>query len=437
MTQETKHITLSQLQSRIKDGINNCIPFPIWICAEVSEIKVNYSGHCYLELVEKGGKNQVPKAKVNAVIWKSSYFALSSYFSSSTGSDLAIGMQVLVKVVVNYHELYGLSLVVSDIDPRYTLGDMEREKQKTIQQLKADGIYDMNQSLELPYKLQKIAVVSSRNAAGYQDFMMEIDSSIFKFDITLFDAFMQGNGAEESIIGALELIVNSEEEFDALVLIRGGGSQSDLACFNSYRLCSHLAQMPLPIIAGIGHDKDQSVADLVAALSLKTPTAVATYLVESISDLYETLIDRERLLSEKTKYILDINKQQLNNNAHLIHSTYSDLTRKVEVKLASLTGDIKRMSDNLIMTRLNRVEFLSESLSHKSKLILNREQNRVNNCVNLIDSRRPESILSLGFAIVSQKGKAVKDSNGIDVGSEVNITLSKGSINAKITKINN
>ncbi len=437
MTQETKHITLSQLQSRIKDGINNCIPFPIWICAEVSEIKVNYSGHCYLELVEKGGKNQVPKAKVNAVIWKSSYFALSSYFSSSTGSDLAIGMQVLVKVVVNYHELYGLSLVVSDIDPRYTLGDMEREKQKTIQQLKADGIYDMNQSLELPYKLQKIAVVSSRNAAGYQDFMMEIDSSIFKFDISLFDAFMQGNGAEESIIGALELIVNSEEEFDALVLIRGGGSQSDLACFNSYRLCSHLAQMPLPIIAGIGHDKDQSVADLVAALSLKTPTAVATYLVESISDLYETLIDRERLLSEKTKYILDINKQQLNNNAHLIHSTYSDLTRKVEVKLASLTGDIKRMSDNLIMTRLNRVEFLSESLSHKSKLILNREQNRVNNCVNLIDSRRPESILSLGFAIVSQKGKAVKDSNGIDVGSEVNITLSKGSINAKITKINN
>ena len=437
MTQETKHITLSQLQSRIKDGINNCIPFPIWICAEVSEIKVNYSGHCYLELVEKGGKNQVPKAKVNAVIWKSSYFALSSYFSSSTGSDLAIGMQVLVKVVVNYHELYGLSLVVSDIDPRYTLGDMEREKQKTIQQLKADGIYDMNQSLELPYKLQKIAVVSSRNAAGYQDFMMEIDSSIFKFDITLFDAFMQGNGAEESIIGALELIVNSKEEFDALVLIRGGGSQSDLACFNSYRLCSHLAQMPLPIIAGIGHDKDQSVADLVAALSLKTPTAVATYLVESISDLYETLIDRERLLSEKTKYILDINKQQLNNNAHLIHSTYSDLTRKVEVKLASLTGDIKRMSDNLIMTRLNRVEFLSESLSHKSKLILNREQNRVNNCVNLIDSRRPESILSLGFAIVSQKGKAVKDSNGIDVGSEVNITLSKGSINAKITKINN
>ena len=437
MTKEIKHITLSQLQTRIKDGINNCIPFPIWICAEVSEIKVNYSGHCYLELVEKGGQNQVPKAKVNAVIWKSSFFAISSYFTSATGSDIAIGMQILVKVTVSYHELYGLSLVINDIDPTYTIGDMEREKQKTIIKLKEDGIYDMNHSIDIPDSIQKIAVISSKNAAGYQDFMMEINSSIFKFDITLFDAFMQGNGAEESIIAALEAIANSDEEFDVMIVIRGGGSQSDLACFNSYRLCSHLAQMPLPIIAGIGHDKDQSVADLVAALSLKTPTAVATYLVESISNLYDTILDKERLIREGCRSILDLNKQRLNNNAHLIHSTYSDLTRKVEVQLALLLGDIQRMSENLIMTRLNRVEHISETLSHRSKLIINRERNRVVNCENLINSRRPEAILSLGFAIVSQGGKAVKSSQGIEVDTQINITLSKGSIDAKITKINN
>ena len=437
MTKESKHITLSQLQTRIKEGINNCIPFPIWICAEVSEIKVNYSGHCYLELVEKGGQNQVPKAKVSAVIWKNSYTAISSYFRSATGSDLIIGMQVLVKVSVSYHELYGLSLVINDIDPTYTLGDMEREKQKTIQKLKADGIYDMNHFFEIPHATQKIAVISSRNAAGYQDFMMEINSSIFKFEITLFDAFMQGNGAEESIIEALELIASSDEEFEAMIIIRGGGSQSDLACFNSYRLCSHLAQMPLPIIAGIGHDKDQSVADLVAALSLKTPTAVATYLVESVSNVYDTIVDRDRLIREKAKYIIDSNKQQLTNNAHLIQSTYSNLTRSVEVTLASLMGDIKRMSETLVMTRLNRLDFISETLSHRSKLILNRERNRVLNCANLIDSRRPESILALGFAIVSQNGKAVKDSQGIQLNSEINITLSKGSVGAKIIKINN
>lgn len=436
MVQESKHITLSQLQARIKDGISNSVPFPIWICAEISELKVNYSGHCYLELVEKGGRNQVPKAKVNAVIWKSSYGAISSYFSKSTGSELTIGMQILVKVSVNYHELYGLSLVVNDIDPIYTLGDMERQKQQTILKLKEDGVYDMNHSMELPYAIQNIAVVSSRNAAGYQDFMMELDSSPYNFEVTLFDAFMQGNAAEESIIEALEAIASSDEEFDAMVIIRGGGSQSDLSCFDSYRLCSHLAQMPLPIIAGIGHDKDQSVADLVAVLSLKTPTAVATYLVESASNIYNTLEDMERLVQDRAKQILDHNKQRLNNNAHLIHSSYNDLTRKVEIKLTALMGEIKHRSDSIVMSRLSKITYISESIATKSRSILNREHSRVLNCGNLINSRRPEAILALGFAIVTQEGKAIKDSKKIQVGSPINITLSKGSVDAKIIKIN-
>ena len=285
------HISLSELQALIKRGIDNAHPLPYWVTAEISELKVNYSGHCYIELVEKGGANHVPKAKASAVIWRSGYPMIASYFQGATGQVLAAGLKVLVKVVVSYHELYGLSLQITDIDPTYTLGDMERQRQETIRRLRQDGVFDMNRELPLPAAIQRIAVISSRNAAGYQDFMKEISSSPYGFEITLFDAFMQGAEAEESIVRALGEAADRADGFDALVLIRGGGSQSDLGCFNSYRLCCYLAQFPLPVIAGIGHDKDQSVADLVAAVSLKTPTAVAVYLKNGMAEFDAGLDD--------------------------------------------------------------------------------------------------------------------------------------------------
>lgn len=186
------HISLSELQALIKRGIDNAHPLPYWVTAEISELKVNYSGHCYIELVEKGGANHVPKAKASAVIWRSGYPMIASYFQGATGQVLAAGLKVLVKVVVSYHELYGLSLQITDIDPTYTLGDMERQRQETIRRLRQDGVFDMNRELPLPAAIQRIAVISSRNAAGYQDFMKEISSSPYGFEITLFDAFMQG-----------------------------------------------------------------------------------------------------------------------------------------------------------------------------------------------------------------------------------------------------
>lgn len=245
--------------------------------AEISELKVNYSGHCYLELVEKGGANHVPKAKISAVIWRSTYGMIASYFGAATGGQtLCAGLKVLVKALVSYHELYGLSLQITDIDPSYTLGDMELPSAgRRSEQLQRDGVFDMNRELPMPAVVQRLAVVSSRNAAGYQDFMKELSSGPYRFEVTLFDAFMQGAESEESIVRALETVADALDDFDAVVLIRGGGSQSDLGSFDSYRLCCHLAQFPLPVIAGIGHDKDRSVADLVAAVSLKTPTAVA------------------------------------------------------------------------------------------------------------------------------------------------------------------
>ena len=223
-----KHITLSQLQQRIKSVIEQGLPLPLWVVAEIAECKVNYSGHCYLELVEKTeatdnrAANSVPKAQARAVIWRSQYAMLSAYFESQTGSRLAAGMKILAKVTVSFHELYGLSLQITDLDPSFTLGEVERQKQLTIKSQQADGVWDCNREVELPTLVQRLAVVSSASAAGYRDFCQELQHSPYAFRHTLFEAVMQGAAAEESICAALSAIAEREEEFDTVIIIRGG-----------------------------------------------------------------------------------------------------------------------------------------------------------------------------------------------------------------------
>ena len=245
---ESQHITLRELQRRVKSALEGQFALPLWVSAEISEIKVNYSGHCYLELVEKGGDNGVPTAQARAVVWRSNYPRIAGYFEAETGQRLAAGIKILAK-----------ALQITDIDPSYTLGDMERQRQQTIAQLQQEGVWDMNREAPMPAVVQRVAIVSSANAAGYQDFCKELARSPYRFELTLFDAFMQGEAAEESIIEALCNVAARPEKFDAVVLIRGGGSRSDLNCFNAYRLCAHVAQFPLPVVTGIGHDKDTSV----------------------------------------------------------------------------------------------------------------------------------------------------------------------------------
>ncbi len=430
-----EYISLSELQSLVKQRLDESFPFPYWVTAEISELKVNYSGHCYLELVEKGGDNQVPRAKANAVIWRSTYGALSAYFSATAGTPLAVGMKVLLRVTVNYHELYGFSLVVSDIDPLYTLGDMERQRQETIRRLQEDGVYDMNRSLEMPLVVQRIAVVSSRNAAGYQDFMKELGASGYAFAVTLFDAFMQGNDAEASIIAALETVAERCEEFDVVVVIRGGGSQSDLACFNSYRLCCHLSQFPLPVITGIGHDKDQSVADLVAAVALKTPTAVAGYLVDRMAEFDAYLDSLQEELLQSSVAVLDAEKRRVRTAGLSLSQTAGQLTRNLEVRLERLSGEIARRRDAALMRRTATLESLDAQLRDRVRTLLERQRVRLEHAVGLTDGRRPERILALGFAIVRSEGRAVKESARLTVGSQIDVTLARGSVTAEVTDV--
>ncbi len=434
MAQES-YISLSELQRRIKSAVEESFPLPMWVAAEIAELKVNYSGHCYLELVEKAepspargtkvgsggalmgvssGGSSVPRAQVRAVVWRSQYAMLSAYFEAETGSKLAAGMKILAKVIVTYHELYGLSLQITDIDASYTLGEVERQKQQTIKQLQQDGVWDMNREVAMPMLVQRLAIVSSASAAGYRDFCNELRSGGYAFAVELFDAVMQGAAAEESVCAALEAIAARQEEFDAVVIIRGGGSASDLSCFNSYRLCSYVAQFPLPVLTGIGHDKDTSVADMVASTPLKTPTAVAAWLVDRMARIDAWLDDSMQRLVELAVVA----------------------THRERLRLEMYSADVAKLA----MLRFERerayLQMSREMLLSAVERTIEREKLKVNMAQEIVEARSPQQILRMGFAVVRSNGKAIRSTECVAAGQKLTIELGQGELVAEVESIN-
>ena len=416
MTAPVQHITLSELQRHIKQALEGALPLPVWVVAEVSELKVNYSGHCYLELVEKSeparGGTPIPRAQARAVIWRQQYAMLSAYFEAETGSRLAAGMKILAKVLVSYHELYGLSLQITDLDASYTLGEVERQKQMTIAQLQADGVWDMNREQELPLLTQRVAIVSSAAAAGYRDFCNELQQGGYAFRTTLFDAVVQGQAAEESICAALAAVAERQEEFDVVVIIRGGGSASDLSCFNSYRLCSYVAQFPLPVVTGIGHDKDTSVADMVAHTPLKTPTAVAAWLTERMARLEGWLTDAAMHLSELAV----------------------KATQREQLRLERMAGEMARLGGTYCERARSRMAMLGEQLRSEVARFIERRAMFLQVAESSVEARAPEKILRLGFAVVRCDGRAVTRAEGL-AGREVDIQLAEGKLKAEVKNL--
>lgn len=416
MTAPVQHITLSELQRHIKQALEGALPLPVWVVAEVSELKVNYSGHCYLELVEKSeparGGTPIPRAQARAVIWRQQYAMLSAYFEAETGSRLVAGMKILAKVLVSYHELYGLSLQITDLDASYTLGEVERQKQMTIAQLQADGVWDMNREQELPLLTQRVAIVSSAAAAGYRDFCNELQQGGYAFRTTLFDAVVQGQAAEESICAALAAVAERQEEFDVVVIIRGGGSASDLSCFNSYRLCSYVAQFPLPVVTGIGHDKDTSVADMVAHTPLKTPTAVAAWLTERMARLEGWLADAAMHLSELAV----------------------KATQREQLRLERMAGEVARLGGTYCERARSRMAMLGEQLRSEVARFIERRAMFLQVAESSVEARAPEKILRLGFAVVRCDGRAVTSAKGLK-GREVDIQLAEGYIKAEVKNL--
>ncbi len=408
-----KALTLRELQLSIKSALTERFPLAVWVTAEISELKVNYSGHCYIELIEKNQGDSLPKAQCRAVIWRNSYAMISSHFSSQTGQNLGAGMKVLVRALVNFHEIYGLSLQITDIDPTYTIGEGERQRQLTIAQLQKDGVWDMNREQPMPTLLQRIAVISSANAAGYQDFCQELDRCGYYFSRHLFDAYMQGAGAEESIIAALEAVATSDIEFDAVVIIRGGGSTSDLQCFDGYRLASHVAQFPLPIIAGIGHDKDVSVVDMVAAQSVKTPTAVATMLAERSAQL----------------------EAWLDGAALMLHDAATSITRSHLLRLEQLTTEVKGCAEKMIEAQRVKVDSFEQALPERAEQLLAMQRTKIEGLEATIELHSPLHLLRLGYAVARIQGAAIHSASDIAVGQSVDIELFDATLSAEIKKI--
>lgn len=409
---EPRHITLRELQRAVKRTLEAEFELPVWVSAEIAEIKVNYSGHCYLELVEKGGANGVPTAQARAMIWSSNYPRIAARFEHETGQRLAAGLRILAKALVSYHELYGFSLQISDIDPTYTQGDMERQRQQTIRQLQEEGVWEMNRQLAAPAGVQRVAVVSSANAAGYRDFCKELEKSPYRFSLTLFDAFVQGAEAENSIVEALGRIALRQEEFDAVALIRGGGSVSDLNCFNAYRLCAHVAQFPLPVITGIGHDKDTSVADMVAFAALKTPTAVAGWLTERLAGVdgsfdFLALRLRDATLGE---------------------------THAATLRLQRVADELRRTVGERMTGERARLQRLAGRPAEAVRSLLARQRIRVENAAEIAAAHAPERLLKLGFALLRSGADAVTSAAQTRPGDEVEIRLSDGTLTATIKK---
>lgn len=400
------HLTLGELQRRVKESLVERFPAPLWVMAEVADLKVNYAGHCYLELIEKGAHDSVPKAQARAVIWRSNYPALAAYFEHETGQPLAAGLRILVAALVSYHELYGFSLQITAIDPAFTLGDMAQQRQQTIARLQEEGVWEMNHQQPLPPLVQRLAILSSAQAAGYQDFRKELTKSPYAFCATLFEAVMQGTGAEDSLVEALCAVAERQAEFDAVVIVRGGGSTSDLNCFNSYRLCSYIAQFPLPVVTGIGHDRDQSVADMVAHTPLKTPTAVAAWLTERMGTIDRWLEDAARLVEERTKRLLQDETLRLERAQSRLHSSCREGLMRAQIRLEKAA------------TRL------PDAVSH----LLEREQLRLRQAAVAVESRSPQAILKLGFAVVRGEGRALRSIEELKRHERLQIELADGTM---------
>jgi exodeoxyribonuclease VII large subunit len=414
MSHTSQHITLKQLQQQIKLAVEQALPLPVWVVAEVAEMKVNYSGHCYLELVEKSestrGNSAVPTAQARAVIWRSQWAMIEPYFRQQTGSKLEAGMKILAKVLVSYHELYGLSLQISDIDPSYTVGEVERQKQQTIAQLKADGVWDMNRGLSLPHLVQRIAIVSSAAAAGYRDFCNELREGGYAFHCDLYDAVVQGASAEDSICAALDEVAQRQECYDAVVIIRGGGSASDLSCFNSYRLCSYVAQFPLPVLTGIGHDKDTSVADMVAHTPLKTPTAVAAWLTERMARIEAWLEDMQVRLGKLV----------------------AEALRREELRLERASAEIKLQAATYCQRAQSRLVLMREQVLSLVHRCLEREKLRLQSMERGVEALSPQRIMALGFAMVRAGGKVIKSINDVRAGEHIEVLVADGTIKATV-----
>ncbi len=388
-----EEITLGELQERIKGVIESSFSQRYWIRAETGEVKIHSQGHCYIDLIEKSKESGGITAKIQAVIWASSFRMLRPYFETTTGRAFERGLSILVNAQVTYSQVYGLSLVITDIDPAFTIGEQEIIRQKSIVKLTQEGMFEINSLLEIPLLPRRLAVISSEGAAGYRDFIKHLENNDygFSFSITLFSAPMQGEGAPDGIIAQMERVAFEMDNFDTLLILRGGGAAQDLVCFDDYNLAINIAQFPLPVVVAVGHDHDFHIADMVAHTSLKTPTAAAAFII----DLF---------VAQEQQLIF--------------------LSRRVSLSLQSR-----------LQSETNNLERYKERVSNAIRTHYRECEHRLEIFERRVISASPFTILERGYSLALKGGKKIGSVNDAQSGDDFTLMLRDGTFNCTINSI--
>lgn len=428
-------LTLYELNNLVRGTLELTMDEVYWLRAELSEARVASNGHCYVEFVQKDASDRNLVARARGIIWSNVYLLLAPYFERETGQHLAAGMKVQVAVRVGFHELYGYSLEVTDIDPTYTLGDLVRRRREILQQLDDEGVLTLNRELVLPRLVQRIAVVSSDTAAGYGDFCHQLASSPYRFDVKLFPAIMQGERVEASVIAALDRIAAEREEWDVVAILRGGGAVSDLTGFDTYLLAANCAQFPLPILTGIGHERDETVIDAVAHTRLKTPTAVADFLVERMEREENLLVEMARRVPRAALGRLEAEQHRLVRAALRIPAAARLCMGDRKARLEH-DGQLLRQSVVRYAERCDRhLADLADLLRNRTKVRMERERLRIDMADRQVRMASPERFFKLGFSVTLKDGKAVTDVTRLKKGDRLTTILASGEIESVLTNV--
>lgn len=405
-------LSLLELNGRVKSTLQFEMPDAYWVQAEISSISPSGQGHCYLELVQKDatGRNFLAKAKAN--IWRGTWLKLKPYFEAQTGETLKVGMKVLLQVTVTFHEVYGYSLVVQDIDPAFTMGDMARRRKEILEQLARDGVIGLNKELEIPALPHRIAVISSATAAGWGDFRNQLDGNIygFRFYVKLFPALMQGDDVERSVVLALNAVASRRDDFDLVVIIRGGGAVSELSCFDSYNLAFNIANFPLPVITGIGHERDDTVADVVAHTKVKTPTAAAEFIINRVFDTASELENLTRRMSDAITGRMNTENVRIERLSQKLPSLFAVLRARQEQLLETVWIRSVNGVRNLLTSQTHKLEILDKTLA----------------------AADPAVILKRGYSLTRAGGRVVKCASDLKKGDRLTTVFSDGSVESEI-----
>jgi exodeoxyribonuclease VII large subunit len=452
-------LSLLELNQLLAEVIEVGMPREYWVEAEISELR-EVRGHCYIDLIEKAEGTNTPVARASAKCWANTWSTVGPLFEKVTGQRLHTGMKVLMLVGANFHPAYGFSWIISDIDPTYTLGDMARKRQAIIDQLKREGVFDMQKELEMPLFCQHIAVISSANAAGYGDFVNQLESNAygFKFHTQLFPATMQGEGVEQSIIDALNKIYASmssaqpspfnppldpkgrfqseaEKEpsaFDCVVIIRGGGATSDLSGFDTLALAENVAQFPLPVITGIGHERDESVLDMISHTRVKTPTAAAAFLIENLKRVWDYLQDAQTMLAANAKQRMETEQMRLMRASEKIPSLFSLVREKEERRLDRVLQKILNAAQQGVSNNSHKIDIMEGNMLPLASRLLMEQKHRLQMLEQRALALDPALLLKRGYSITTHNGIVVRDASQLKPGDVLETRVEKGIVQSEV-----